>query len=365
MQKQTVIPIGIITHDDGESIIRLAQKYNKALLNLDLFSHILVFINEEGRVNYHITRVILVDEEHGVIVTGKMNVPENTVLYDIKAYIPCEDRVRSTTSREESPVVFDESRLSEIIAAPMPALPDGDLPITYIGTYEYSEYNEREQLVFDEGVDMSVIKSCEYVRILWWFDRFDRKELRRTLQVNPPYENAPKSGVFATRSPVRPNLIATTVVKVLSCDTNNNILDIRGFDGFQGTHIFAVIPYDASAENVQNIYLPPHLEHWPEYMDFADEKEFNAASRLSAADAEILQRMANHEVCTFQLPDAAPIEQAKKGNIRIIGGKRKQPKKCQRGHSPKQADRDHRRERLRKIVTGLRYTVQRKPAPVY
>ena len=107
----------------------------------------------------------------------------------------------------------------------MPGIPDADLPITYIGTYHY---HEQEQIQFSAEFDLAGIESCEYVRVLWWFDRFDRTELRRTLQVNPPYENAPKSGVFATRSPVRPNLIASTIVKVMNCDMGTQHASISG-----------------------------------------------------------------------------------------------------------------------------------------
>ena len=319
MQKQTVIPIGVISHGDGISIIRLAQQYNKALLNLDLFSHMFVFLNEAGRITYRITRVIHVDEKHGVVIVGKLDVPENTVIYDIKAYIPCEDRVQYAVSREEAPVVFDESRMGSILAIPMPALPEADLLLTYIGTYAYNEQKQQEQIVFEKAFDLTTVASCEYLRLLWWFDRFDRKELRRTLQVHLPYENAPKSGVFATRSPVRPNLIASTIVKVIHQDSDKYILNIRGFDGFHGSHIFDVIPYDAAVENIQNLYVPPYLEHWPEYVQFADTKEVNVDSELSAADAEILQRMIHHEPGAFQALEPGSNGKAKKGFISIIG----------------------------------------------
>ncbi len=316
MEKQTVLPLGVICHEDGVSVIRLSRQYHKALLNLHQFSHMLVFHNKEDRVAYQITQVVQVDEGHGFVIAGKMDVPNTTVVYDIKPYMPCEDRVRSAVCLEEKTAVFDQSRLTDIIAAPMPGIPDADLPITYIGTYHY---HEQEQIQFSADFDLVGIESCEYVRVLWWFDRFDRTELRRTLQVNPPYENAPKSGVFATRSPVRPNLIASTIVKVMNCDMGNNSLNIRGFDGFQGSNIIDVIAYDAGKENVQSLYVPPHLEHWPQYVEFADEKSFSDAATLSAADAEILQRMTHDEPGTRPLPEAVSAEGPKKGYISIIG----------------------------------------------
>ena len=47
-----------------------------------------------------------------------------------------------------------------------------------------------------------------HVYVFWWFDRNDTPEKRAVLQVHPMgnREN-PLTGVFATRSPVRPNLV--------------------------------------------------------------------------------------------------------------------------------------------------------------
>jgi hypothetical protein len=42
------------------------------------------------------------------------------------------------------------------------------------------------------------IKEGAFLRVIWWFDRFDNKRFRSHLVCIPPYENAPKCGVFAT-----------------------------------------------------------------------------------------------------------------------------------------------------------------------
>ncbi|NQU22231.1 MAG: SAM-dependent methyltransferase, partial [Candidatus Nealsonbacteria bacterium] len=55
---------------------------------------------------------------------------------------------------------------------------------------------------------------CSHVWVLWWFDRNDTPERRAILQVHPGgNKNNPTRGVFATHSPVRPNLIAMTRCK--------------------------------------------------------------------------------------------------------------------------------------------------------
>ncbi|MCK4244455.1 MAG: SAM-dependent methyltransferase, partial [Candidatus Omnitrophica bacterium] len=41
--------------------------------------------------------------------------------------------------------------------------------------------------------------------VLWWADRFDNERYRTRLQTKPPYAKKILTGVFACRSPVRPN----------------------------------------------------------------------------------------------------------------------------------------------------------------
>lgn len=59
--------------------------------------------------------------------------------------------------------------------------------------------------------------SLDSIRVLHWFDRNDTPQQRAILQVHPRQNPAnPLRGVFATRAPVRPNLIALSRCRVLS-----------------------------------------------------------------------------------------------------------------------------------------------------
>ena len=69
------------------------------------------------------------------------------------------------------------------------------------------------------------------VWVLYWFDRNDTPEKRSILQVHPGgNKDNPKRGVFATHSPVRPNLIAMTRCKILS--VKENTIEIDTIDAF-------------------------------------------------------------------------------------------------------------------------------------
>ncbi len=74
------------------------------------------------------------------------------------------------------------------------------------------------------------------VWVLYWFDRNDTPEKRSILQVHPGGnpDNAIR-GVFATHSPVRPNLIAMTRCKIIS--VKENVIEIEGIDAFPDTPV--------------------------------------------------------------------------------------------------------------------------------
>ena len=94
------------------------------------------------------------------------------------------------------------------------------------------------EIVMDEkylpGLDDVERKS--HLIVLLWFDQADRTMLRAT----PPHEKI-EHGVFATRSPNRPNPVAFSVVDLMKRD--GNILQVRGLDALDGTPVVDIRPY--------------------------------------------------------------------------------------------------------------------------
>ena len=75
--------------------------------------------------------------------------------------------------------------------------------------------------IYHSGL-MDVEKNSHLI-VLSWFDRADRT----ALVVTPPHDPV-EHGVFATRSPNRPNPVAFSVVDLIERD--GNILRVRGLD---------------------------------------------------------------------------------------------------------------------------------------
>lgn len=80
------------------------------------------------------------------------------------------------------------------------------------------------------------IEGFSHLYVLWVFDRAEGASLIAT----PPSDNKPH-GVFATRSPQRPNPIGLTVVTLLRRDANR--LAVRGVDMLDRTPILDIKPY--------------------------------------------------------------------------------------------------------------------------
>lgn len=77
--------------------------------------------------------------------------------------------------------------------------------------------------------------------VLYWFDRNDTPQGRSILQVHPRNDPAnPLRGVFATRSPFRPNLIALSQCRVIS--VRDNVIEIDGIDALPDTPVLDIKP---------------------------------------------------------------------------------------------------------------------------
>ena len=87
---------------------------------------------------------------------------------------------------------------------------------------------------FEPG--LTDIEGFSHLFVIWLFDRSEGFQLVGT----PPSDNRPH-GVFATRSPLRPNPIGLTVVELLGRE--GPVLRVRGVDMLDGTPILDIKPY--------------------------------------------------------------------------------------------------------------------------
>ncbi len=124
-----------------------------------------------------------------------------------------------------------------------------------IGVVEKGEDRARIVLDKDYAPGLLGLDGFSHVYVVWWFDRNDTPEARATLQVHPMgnREN-PLTGVFATRSPRRPNLIAFSLCKIVS--VKENVVELDAIDAFDGTPVLDLKPFIPGYDSEANAQTP-------------------------------------------------------------------------------------------------------------
>lgn len=122
-----------------------------------------------------------------------------------------------------------------------------------VGHVERDEDGTRLRILDRFGDALLGLAEWSHVNVFYWFDKNDEPRKRSILQVHPRGDREnPRTGVFACRAPVRPNLIALSVCKIVKVEKNVVVVD--AIDAFHGTPILdlkPVIPPDLQADAIR------------------------------------------------------------------------------------------------------------------
>jgi tRNA-Thr(GGU) m(6)t(6)A37 methyltransferase TsaA len=103
------------------------------------------------------------------------------------------------------------------------------------------------------------IEDNSHIVVVFWMDRIG-KNARRTMRLHPRRrEDLPLTGVFATRSPRRPNPIGIRAVRLI--EVKNNILKVEGLDALNQTPVLDIKPYFGRHDSVRHARGPPWARH--------------------------------------------------------------------------------------------------------
>ena len=127
---------------------------------------------------------------------------------------------------------------------------------------------------------LTALDGFTHLNIIWWADDYDGEKYRKTTTVKKPYKKGPDTiGIFATRSPVRPNPIAVSLVYLIRVDYEKSIIYTPYIDANPGTPVLDIKPYHPSTDVTRAAGVPAWCAHWPksieESADFNWGAEFN------------------------------------------------------------------------------------------
>jgi tRNA-Thr(GGU) m(6)t(6)A37 methyltransferase TsaA len=124
-----------------------------------------------------------------------------------------------------------------------------------VGVVSKKEEATRIEIFEPYGDALLGLEGFSHIQVFFWFHENDTADRRKTLRVHPRKDKKnPLSGVFATHSPLRPNLIGLTLCKIKTI--RDNRIEIEDIDAFDGTPVIDIKSYIASSPAESDIRLP-------------------------------------------------------------------------------------------------------------
>ncbi len=104
--------------------------------------------------------------------------------------------------------------------------------------YSTLDENIGEIEIFKEYAEgLSDLEGCSHIIVIFWL----HKSNFTSLKVRPLHHPEKLRGVFATRSPDRPNPLGMSVVRLI--EHKGNVLKVKGMDMLDGTPVLDIKPY--------------------------------------------------------------------------------------------------------------------------
>ena len=122
--------------------------------------------------------------------------------------------------------------------------------------YEWGEIIS--EIVIDSSLTEALdgLEEFSHIIVLYWMHRAASREV--SLKIHPMgRKELPLTGLFATRTPNRPNRIGKTTVRLLQ--RQGNILKVKGLDAIDGAPVIDIKPYIPHSDSVPDAKVPPWI----------------------------------------------------------------------------------------------------------
>ena len=139
--------------------------------------------------------------------------------------------------------------------------------IESIGTVYVDENRYAIQLDRKFVPGLKKLDGFNHLQVVWWAHLTDSPQERGLLVIDQLFKKGPDSmGVFATRSPFRPNPILISTIKVQSIAFDKGIIYTPFIDAEDKTPVLDIKPY-FSMQRVKRCQNPAWCQHWPRWYE--------------------------------------------------------------------------------------------------
>jgi tRNA-Thr(GGU) m(6)t(6)A37 methyltransferase TsaA len=127
--------------------------------------------------------------------------------------------------------------------------------------------NEIEVQLKDEYKDALLeVDNFSHLIVVWWGSKYAQYRDNVDMRMKPPYAPNVLTGLFATRSPVRPNPINITVCKINKVDHKKGTVTLNQIDAFDGTPVLDLKVYFPTCDRVKEPVVPERFIDWGEWL---------------------------------------------------------------------------------------------------
>lgn len=145
--------------------------------------------------------------------------------------------------------------MTDIILRPVGAVRNQIKQSVKYGTVDWREITS--EIMVDDSLSKALdgLEEFSHILLLYWMHRSAGP---LPLKIHPRGDSQlPLVGLFATRSPHRPNSIGQTVVRLVR--RRGNLLEVKGLDAIDGTPVLDIKPYIPEQDEVAGARVPPWI----------------------------------------------------------------------------------------------------------
>jgi tRNA-Thr(GGU) m(6)t(6)A37 methyltransferase TsaA len=110
------------------------------------------------------------------------------------------------------------------------------------------------------------VDNFSHIIVVWWGSKYAQYRDQVDMQMKPPYAPNVLTGLFATRSPVRPNPINVTVCRIVKVDHEKGTVTVNQIDAFDGTPVLDLKVYFPTCDRVKEVVVPERFKEWGEWV---------------------------------------------------------------------------------------------------
>jgi len=148
------------------------------------------------------------------------------------------------------------------MASELPSMTLKPIGIVRKGIKQAAVKHDWEKKVSDIIINTSLTEALDgleefsHIVVLYWMHQAMSGEV--PLKIHPRgKQELPLLGLFATRTPNRPNRIGIATVRLL--ERQGNILRVEGLDAIEGTPVIDIKSYIPGYDSVANTKVPPWI----------------------------------------------------------------------------------------------------------